>query len=164
MLEKLINNKDIELVNFLDLSYDEKIMVLEWRNHPNIRKWMFTQDLIALDNHLNYIDSLSSKKDREYFLVKQHNQAVGVIDFTNIDKKRLTVEFGLYVKPNLKGIGSLLMQEIVDYAFNTLKMQTLISEVFEENSLAIKLYKKFNFRSIIKKENIIVMELKNENR
>jgi len=164
MLEKLINNKDIELVNFIDLSYDEKIMVLEWRNHPNIRKWMFTQDPIALDNHLNYIDSLSLKKDREYFLVKQHNQAVGVIDFTNIDKKSLTVEFGLYAKPNLKGIGSLLMQEIVDYAFNTLKMQTLISEVFEENSLAIKLYKKFNFRSIIKKENIIVMELKNENR
>ena len=154
----------IELINFIELNYDEKLMVLEWRNHPSIKKWMFTKEPISLENHLNYIDSLSSRDDRVYFLVKNNEEAVGVIDLTDIDMLNKKAEIGLYVKPNLKGMGKLLMQRIITYAFNTLELSSLISEVFEENNSAIKLYKKFNFKEIDKRDNIIVMELKNENR
>lgn len=151
-----------ELINFTKLDYDEKVRVLEWRNHDTIRKCMFTQEKITLNDHLRYIDSLISKRDRAYFLVKVDNEAIGVIDFTNIETNQ--ADIGLYAKPNLRGMGSKLMESIIDYGFNTLKVKTLISEVFEENKSAIKLYKQFAFQEVRKKENIIVMELKNENR
>jgi len=152
----------IKLINFTELSHNEKLMVLEWRNHPRIRAWMFTKEPISLENHLNYIDSLSLIKDRIYFLVKEDSKPVGVIDFTNIKDEK--AEIGLYAKPELKGMGSRLMQEIISYAFNVLKIKTLVSEVFEANTSAIKLYKKFTFKEIGKRGNIIVMELKNEDR
>jgi len=152
----------IKLLNFTQLDYGDKVMVLGWRNHETIRKWMFNQKEIELDNHLNYIDTLATKKDRIYFLVKVDNKAIGVIDFTNIDADE--ADIGLYAKPNLRGMGSKLMESIINYGFNILKVKTLKAEVFEENNSGIKLYKKFAFQEVRKKGNIIVMELKNENR
>ena len=170
LLKKIekITSKEIEHVNFTELSLDEKKMILEWRNHPNIRQWMFTKESISLDDHLKYIDSLNTKDDRLYFLIKKASKPIGVIDFTNIDHLNKTAEFGLYADPALKGIGNQLMESIIDYAFNTLYLKKLIAEVFEQNHAAIKLYKRYNFKKVTMKQvnnrNVIHMELNNENR
>lgn len=163
-IEALFDSLKIQLLNFIDLSLNEKKMILKWRNNLNIRKWMFTQDKIELNDHLEYIESLKTKEDRLYFLVKKEAKAIGVIDFTNIDLKNKTAEFGVYTNPRIKGIGSLLMELIINYAFNVLKVGMLISEVFKENRSAIKLYSRYNFKETgIKKVNhqsILCMGLK----
>ena len=154
--------RDKKLVNFTQLSLDEKKMILKWRNHERIRKWMFSSEVISLENHLNYIDTLFSKKDKVYFLLKQNNNYMGVINFTQIATS--SAHIGLYANPNVKGRGMILMEEIIAYGFQTLKVQKLISEVFETNSKAIKLYEKFGFITVEKKENLLIMEFNNENR
>lgn len=157
----------IELINFIDISSEEKKMVLSWRNHQDIKKWMSNQNEITLKAHLNYIDSLPNKKDKLYFLVKESNKYLGVIDFTSIVENEFA-EFGLYAKPNLIGIGSQLMNTIIGYAFNNLKLKKLIANVYINNEKAMRLYKKFNFIKIkVDRDNngtYIKMELKNENR
>ena len=167
-LQWMIEFLDVELINFINLSLDEKKMVLKWRNTPAIKKWMFNQNKIDLDNHLHYIESLKQKKDRLYFLLKSEHQAIGVIDFTNIDTKNNKAEFGIYTNPNLKGKGNLLMSILIQYAFKNLNIKTLKAEVFAENLPAIKLYVRYNFkekkRYLLNNKQIIQMELKNENR
>ena len=163
-----ITSKEIEHVNFTSLSLDEKKMILEWRNHPNIRQWMFTNESISLNDHLKYIDSLNTRDDRSYFLIKKASKPIGIMDFTNIDHLNKTTEFGLYADPALKGVGNQLMESVINYAFNTLDLKKLIAEVFEENHAAIKLYKRYNFKEVTVKQvnnkNVIHMELNNENR
>ena len=156
--EEKIKKLSVELINFIDLSYDEKVEILSWRNHPYIRKWMFDKEIISLEDHLFYIDLLKEKKDRVYFAVKQYGQFVGVISFTSIDLKNLKAEIGLYAKPTLKGVGKLLMQNILEYGFDKLKLKKLVSKVFEDNFSAIKLYKKFNFEKVDKnfKKNLLI--------
>ncbi len=149
------------LVNFTQLSLDEKKMILTWRNDEHIRKWMFSSESISLENHLEYIDSLSLKKDRIYFLVKEEGLAIGIIDFTQISDS--LAHIGLYANPSIKGVGHILMEEIIRYGFQTLTVKKLISEVFETNHKAIKLYEKFGFTKVNKKENLWVMELTHEN-
>jgi len=159
---------NVELINFINLSLEEKKMILEWRNHKDIRKWMHNRNIIGLDEHLSYIDTLASKKDRLYFMVKYIGEVIGVIDFTNIDYINSNTDFGIYSKPNSRGFGKILMSTIIYYAFYNLKIDRLIAEFFTENSKAISLYKKFNFRQIDTKvvdgRDMVVMELKNENR
>jgi len=165
LVEKLMQSLKVDFIDFIDLSLEEKKMVLKWRNDEDIRKWMFTQEKITLDEHLNYIESLKTRDDRLYFLVKKEKQSIGVIDFTNIDFKNKSAEFGVYAKPNLKGMGNILMSSIIDYAFRILKVETLISKVFEENVSAMKLYKRYNFKKVNhKQEKIVCLELKYENR
>jgi len=160
----------IELINFINTSFEEKKMILKWRNHPNIREWMYNQKEISIESHLNFIESLKNSKDKIYCLVKMGKEYIGVIDFTNINYKNKSAYFGLYSNPYSKvpGIGRILEKIAIDYAFNTLNINTLKLEVFENNKIVINLHKKFNFKQIEEKivnnKKVIVMELKNENR
>ena len=159
---------NIVLINFIDLTLEEKKMILSWRNHPSIKQWMYNSSDIALENHLNFIESLKECTDKLYFLVKLDDDYIGVIDFTNIDKESKNSEFGLYANIELKGMGKVLLNSICEYGFNTLHIDKLIAEVFAENERAVDLYKKFNFKEITKKivnnKEVICMELKNEDR
>lgn len=152
----------LELINFTKLSLDEKKMVLEWRNYPNIKKWMYSDSDIALEDHLNFIELLKNREDKQYYLVKNNNEYIGVIDFTNINTK--ATDIGLYANPELKRIGNILMKKIIDYSFNSLKVSIIYAEVFLDNDKAYSLYLRNGFkefdRKYINKKEVICMELK----
>ena len=75
---------------------------------------------------------------------------------------------GLYANPKVKGVGKILLENISNYAFNTLSVNKIFAEVFCENKRAYELYSKFNYKSfnkkIINNREVICMELKDENR
>ena len=157
--------QDIELINFTDLSLDEKKMILEWRKHPNIKKWMYTQEDISWENHLKFIDSLTSNKDKLYFVLKENEEYIGVIDFYNF--KDNSCDIGLYQNPNLKGRGQDIVNEICKYAFSCLNLKNIFAEVIISNTKAYDLYHQFGFQIVkklnVKKHNIYRMELINDN-
>ncbi len=128
---------------------------------------MYNQDEIKLKEHLSFIDSLKSRKDKLYFLVKKEDEFIGVIDFTQLVEKT-SVHMGIYSNPNIKGNGKILLNKIINYSFNNLKVKRIFSEFFAENDKAHNLYKKFNFKDISEKivnnKKVICMELENENR
>ena len=105
--------ENIQLLNFIDLKPEEKEMILKWRNYPEIRKWMYNQNEIKLEEHLNFIESLKSRKDKLYFLVKKEEEFIGVIDFTQLVEKK-SVHMAIYSNPNLKGNGKILLNKIID--------------------------------------------------
>ena len=141
-------------------------MILEWRNCPNIKKYMYTQDNISLENHLKFIDTLKNSEDKLYFLVKKDDEYIGVIDFINLTKYE--VDFGFYANPLSKivGIGRILEEISINFAFNTLKVKKLKLEVFEDNIQVRNLHKKYKFKEtdekIVNDKKVICMELKNK--
>ncbi|WP_309498784.1 UDP-4-amino-4,6-dideoxy-N-acetyl-beta-L-altrosamine N-acetyltransferase [Sulfurovum sp.] len=154
----------MKLINFTDLTLGQKKMILEWRNHPDVRKWMYTDDEIALKDHVEFIESLNNRKDKVYFLLQNETESIGVIDFTDITKD--SCEFGLYANPNLRAKGKIIMNEIIKYAFEVLKVSKLKAGALKDNEKAVFLYHSFNFQEIDKKiineKAVICMELKNE--
>jgi len=167
----IVNN--IELKNFIDLNDNEKSIILTWRNHNEVKKWMYTNEDIQFENHLKFIESLKNDISREYFLIKKDMQMIGVIYFTAINDKLKECEFGLYANPfeKIAGVGRILEEICIRYAFDFLKLAKLKLEVFECNEKARNLYKKYNFREVgnkvINEKKVICMELErmnNENR
>ena len=145
------------LKDFTQLSYEEAIKILQWRNSPQIAKWMYNKN-ISKEEHFNFLKKLQNDNTKKYFLVDD----IGVIDFTNITKT--TANIGLYKNPSKKKVGDKLLEHIIDYGFNNLKLQKLTLEVFKNNQKAISLYKKHNFKTVEEKKDIIKMELSYENR
>ena len=160
----------VELIDFVDMSFEEIKMVLEMRNNKDIKKWMYNTDDIKLDTHLKFINTLIFDISKQYFLVKKDDQYIGVVDFTNIDNKNKECYFGLYANSFIKiaGVGRMLEEICIKYVFDILKLYKLKLEVFAENTRAINLYKKYKFyendKKIVNKKEVICMELKNENR
>jgi len=139
--------------NFIDLTDEEKEMVLNWRNHPRIRENMYSSDEISLQEHLSFIENLKGDVKNRYFLVGD----IGIIYFNNIHKD--FVEIGLYSNPKKYGVGNFLIEKILEYNFRTLYL-----EVIETNKKAIDLYLRYGFKikekKIKKDKMIICMELR----
>ncbi|EAI3823280.1 UDP-4-amino-4,6-dideoxy-N-acetyl-beta-L-altrosamine N-acetyltransferase [Campylobacter coli] len=132
----------IYLKDFTDLDKKEILLVWQWRNDEKISQFMKTK-YIDFQEHLNFIITLKKDQTKKYFLVFKDDEAIGVIDFINITQD--SCEFGLYAKPNLKGVGQILMQEIKKYAFEVLKIKELKACVFKQNKRALDLYLKSGF-------------------
>lgn len=133
----------IRLLNFTTLDQTQKELVLTWRNHPDIRKWMIDDTVIPLEDHLRFIDLLGSKTDRYYFLVQQDAQYLGVVDLTNIQPE--SADLGVYANPAMRGVGHILMNALITHA-TTLGLSKLVANVFVNNVRALRLYQKFDFR------------------
>lgn len=132
----------IYLKDFAHLDKQEILLVWQWRNDEKISQFMKAK-YIDFQEHLNFITSLKKDQSKKYFLVFKDNEAIGVIDFINIAKD--SCEFGLYARPDLKGMGQILMQEIKKYTFEKLKIKKLKACVFKQNKRALDLYLKNGF-------------------
>lgn len=139
---------EITLVNFTDLSKDELRYILKMRNHPDIKKWMYSQENITETQHFSYIESLKNDAAKQYFLVKQPGLVIGSINFTNIDCLNNSADFGLYANPfeSISGAGRILEETALSYAKQQLNLSVLKLEVFESNKQVINLHKKNGFQ------------------
>ncbi|HEH4644499.1 TPA: UDP-4-amino-4,6-dideoxy-N-acetyl-beta-L-altrosamine N-acetyltransferase [Campylobacter coli] len=146
----------IYLKDFTHLDKKEILLVWQWRNDEKISQFMKTK-YIDFQEHLNFIITLKKDQTKKYFLVFKDNEAIGVIDFINITQD--SCEFGLYAKPNLKGVGQILMQEIKKYAFEILKIKKLKACVFKQNKRALDLYLKSGFFVTSKNDDFFFLSL-----
>ncbi|WP_303852387.1 UDP-4-amino-4,6-dideoxy-N-acetyl-beta-L-altrosamine N-acetyltransferase [Seleniivibrio woodruffii] len=151
-----------ELINFTELTHADKMTVLAWRNDDRIRFNMYSTDIIEESSHLAFIESLRNATDRVYFLVRQDGEPLGCIYFTDIKEKNAVM--GIYAAPDVKGAGKILMDVLLLYAFDCLRVDTVTSEVFADNERAHKLYVKYGFADISEKtvngRRVKIMELK----
>jgi len=153
--KKNIFYKNYEIINFINTNDIEKRLILEWRNSDSVRKWMTNKDIISIEEHLNYVESLKNNKQKLCFLVKENSDYLGIIEFDNINYTNKSAYFGLNANPNNKklGIGRILEEVLLYIAKEKLLINKLKLYVFIENKLAINLYKKFGF--LITKEDSI---------
>ena len=144
----------LELINFTDLTDEQILMILRWRNDERVAKFMKNKS-VSEQEHRNFISNLKNDETKRYFLVKDSKDYIGVIDFVGIAAD--SCEFGIYANPELKG--KILMQTIVEYAAKTLKVGELKSCVYNENEKAIALYRKFGFEIYGRDEQMSYMSL-----
>ena len=148
---ELQTNFDINgavIINFLNLSSEEREMVLNWRNHDNVRKWMYSDNIISLNEHINFIDQLAEDTSNYYWVVKNKDEIYfGIIYLNKIDFKNIHAYIGIYSNPyaEIKNKGHLLIQCIKKLAFEVVELHTLKLEVIDNNQKAIYFYKKSGF-------------------
>lgn len=97
---------DYYFKDFSKLNKDEIMMVWEWRNSPQVRKWMYNQNQIDYNEHVGFVKSLANRDDKYYWLVYKDKNPIGVYDITNINREQDTAENGLYMNPSSQYIGS----------------------------------------------------------
>lgn len=133
--------------NFVTLSSDESEFVRNCRNHDEIRKWMYSDSIIPLWDHINFINSLKENNKNYYWLVKMEEEYIGVISLNRIDFQNRNAYLGIYANPFsiLRGKGELLIKCIKKLAFNYANLHTLKIEVMDINDKATNFYKKAGF-------------------
>jgi len=149
--------------------------VLEWRNSERVRSNMYTDYIISLEEHRAWFLKIRNSSSTCYYVCEYDKQPIGVIYFTNIDKKNQKSYWGFYLGDENAPIGSgyIMGFTALKYAFEVLDFRKLCSEVFEFNIKSIKLHNKLGFQQegyfvkhILKKdrhEDVIALALFKDN-
>jgi len=151
---KTLHYNNYEIINFINTSEIEKKLILDWRNHDNVRKWMLKKNIITYNEHKKYINSLKKNSIKLCRLVKFKNSYLGIVEFDEINFDTKTAYFGLNSNPMCKqqGIGRILEEICIYIAKEKLQLTKLYLYVFKSNMQVINLHKKYGFKIIDEKD------------
>ena len=120
-------------------------MVLAWRNHPAVRRYMFNQHEISLQEHHNWFESVKDDIARQQLIVFDCDVPIGFVQFNPVCQGG-TAFWGFYVRPDApKGSGTKLGQAALAYAFNKLGLYKVCGQAIEANMVSIGFHKKLGF-------------------
>lgn len=148
-LNKNIKVKGVDLINFVNLNEKDLKMILEWRNDIRVRRWMFNNNKISLNDHLNFIESLKKRSDRAQFLIKKKDKSLGTVNIYDIDSENKRCIGGYYCNPSFinTGVGILLAYLVLLLSFDVLKLHISRGTIIEGNQDSLKLNKLFGYKT-----------------
>ena len=121
--------------------------ILEWRNNPEIRRWMVNTDEISKDDHLKWWSNTKIDPEKYLFICQDRDKTQGIVTFDRIQKNRL--RWGFYKIPTApKGIGFRLGMSAMNYAFSNLNATSVIGEVAPTNDRSLALHRRLGFEYI----------------
>ncbi len=121
-------------------------MVLCWRNHPEVRRYMYTQHEISLAEHLRWFACASKDPDRHLLVFEIDRRPLGFININQTERGGIA-NWGFYVAPNAPlGTGRTLGEAAVRYAFETLGLHKLCGRAFAFNQRSIRFHLNLGFQ------------------
>lgn len=142
---KIYTIGDYTFTNYISLPDDLIRQVLEWRNHKEVRRWMYNTDIIPYETHISYVQSLHTREDVYYWLVSYKGEQVGAVYLTNVCHESNTAELGMYYRPdqvNHSPFGIEYVHILYDFVINQLHIGKIHGDIREDNknSLALTLF------------------------
>jgi len=130
--------------NYTALNDEEKKIALDFRNKN--REWMINKNIISLDEHLKWIESLKENKTTLYYLVFKNKTPFIAIDFHDIDHTHKEAYWGYFLgNENFKSEVLKIEKCIINIAFNQLGLKKLLCINAIDNPV-INIHKFFGFK------------------
>ncbi|MGP5645272.1 UDP-4-amino-4,6-dideoxy-N-acetyl-beta-L-altrosamine N-acetyltransferase [Psychrobacter celer] len=121
-------------------------LVLSWRNHIDVRRYMYTQHEISLTEHTNWFNKVSKDSNYNLLIFEVDNKPLGFVNIHQIAQGGIA-DWGFYTSPDApKGTGSKLGEQALDYAFNTLQLHKLCGQALDFNEASRKFHKRLGFK------------------
>lgn len=135
------------LVPVTDLDTAAQMKVREIRNEAGVRRWMYTDQLIGVEEHLGWINRLKTDPRQLVFAVmKEDHSPVGVASANALDRRHKKADWAFYLTEKARGgLGAAVEFFFIDFIFGSLGVEKLNCEVIEGNEAVVRLHKKFLF-------------------
>ncbi|WP_037293562.1 UDP-4-amino-4,6-dideoxy-N-acetyl-beta-L-altrosamine N-acetyltransferase [Roseobacter sp. CCS2] len=120
--------------------------VLSWRNHPAIRRHMYTQDEITLKEHRTWWEATKTSPKSRLYIYERDETPLGYVAFSQIAPLSATAHWGFYTAPQApRGTGSMMTFLAMDEAFGPMALRKVNAEVIKGNAASIGLHESFGF-------------------
>ena len=120
-------------------------MVLAWRNHPDVRRYMYTSHEIGRTEHSEWFARASADPERHLLLFERHGVALGFVNLHRMGVGGIS-EWGFYLDPEAEpGAGAALGRAALDFAFETLACHKVCGQALAFNQRSIAFHLKLGF-------------------
>ena len=120
-------------------------LVLSWRNHPDIREYMYSRHEIGMDEHRRWFAKASVDPTRRLFIFEIGAQPLGYVSFQQLNGGPV-VDWGFYVAPDAaKGTGRALGTAALAQAFDQERFHKVCGQALEHNTRSIQFHLNLGF-------------------
>lgn len=120
--------------------------LLSWRNHPEVRRFMYTQHEISFEEHARWFAKASQDPERYLLVFEIDGSPLGFINIHQIASGGVA-DWGLYAAPDApKGTGHALGQAALRYAFDTAELHKICGQVLAFNERSIRFHLNLGFQ------------------
>ncbi|MEO5685446.1 MAG: GNAT family N-acetyltransferase [Chitinophagaceae bacterium] len=142
-----------EMLTLRQLAIDDEKEILTLRSDSEVNKYLDRPVSNTIDDAKNFIKKVNenlNKNDALYWAITlgDSNILVGTICLFGFSDENSKCEIGYELLANFQGQGIMkeAAEKVIDYAFNTIKVQKTEAFVHRDNQRSIKLLEKFSFR------------------
>ena len=140
--ESLMSN----IINLTKAGITDINDIFKWRNHPDIRKNFFNQELLSWDEHEKWFIAKLKDPDAAAYMAYYRKEKIGTIRFeanesaikTSVMLNPLFLGKGLGLQVVKMGVEKFIREETPD--------KSLIAEVKKNNIASIKTFRKAGFK------------------
>lgn len=120
-------------------------LVLAWRNHPDVRRWMYTTHEIGMDEHRRWFEAAASDAHKHLLIYELDGTPCG---FVNLSRIRGTdiAEWGFYLAPSAPaGAGQGLGEAALEHAFAVLGLHKVSGHALATNERSMRFHRRLGF-------------------
>jgi UDP-4-amino-4,6-dideoxy-N-acetyl-beta-L-altrosamine N-acetyltransferase len=136
-------------VTLRDLVPEDSDRLFAWRNSEAVRPYMYTDHLIAPDEHARWFAGIPGDARRRYWVIELDGQPVGLANLYDIDPRNRRCAWAYYLaEPSTRGLGlgSFVEFWVIEQVFGPLGLSKLWCEVLAGNEAVWKLHERHGFR------------------
>lgn len=159
------------------ITYEDTEMIVKWRNQGNVRRYFFYRADFTREIHLNWMKDKVETGEVVQFIIcdNESDTPIGCTYLRDIDSLEGTAEYGVFIgDENYRGhgIGKEALGLTLNYAWNVLKLDKVISRAISTNMASIGSFLSMGFSvdetrkdqecSDGTKEDMVLMSIKND--
>lgn len=120
-------------------------LVLAWRNHPDVRRYMYTQHEITYEEHQRWFDRSSPDPKKHLLVFEVNQQPLGFVNFNEAGSGGIA-DWGFYAAPTApKGSGRLLGRTALSHAFLQLHFHKVCGQALAYNERSVRFHQSMGF-------------------
>ena len=140
--ESLMSN----IINLTKAGIADANDIFEWRNHPDIRKNFFNQELLSWEEHEKWFMAKLKDPDTTVYMAYYKKEKIGTIRF---ESKESVIKTSVMLNPLFlgKGLGSQVIKlGVEEYIKEKKPKKSLVAEIKKDNITSIKAFQKAGYR------------------
>jgi UDP-4-amino-4,6-dideoxy-N-acetyl-beta-L-altrosamine N-acetyltransferase len=119
--------------------------VLQWRNHPGVRRHMYGQHVISMSEHRAWFEASKRNEARHLYIFELGDTPSGFLNISETVKGRIA-DWGFYLSPDApSGSGQRLGRLALFEVFERKGLHKLCGQVIEFNDKSIRFHERLGF-------------------
>ena len=128
------------------MSHFDLERVLAWRNHPDVRSYMYTQNEITLAEHQCWFERTLLNPKTHLLIFEANHQPLGYVNISETGNGGVA-DWGFYAAPDApKGTGRQLGHAALNHAFTQFKLHKVCGQALAHNERSIQFHQSIGFQ------------------
>lgn len=134
-----------DIINYVDCTHEQNLEILNLRNLEDVRKWMVNPEIISVENHFKFVESLKRNPDRLYYAIYKNGSLVGTYNLTKEEDG--VWERGIIANPENQGKGETAQWERqILSGLSDLGIKAVTAKVKQNNPRSIRYHEKLGYQ------------------